>query len=201
MAVRIGINGFGRIGRAVFRIVSERSDMEIVAINDLYDNDQLAYLLKYDTVMGIFDKNLRVQDDAMFVDSSRVAMTAHADPAQIEQVLLNLALNARDAMPDGGLLRMSCKQVGKRVELCVTDTGIGMDDATRLSAFEPFFTTKPRSQGTGLGLALVQGIMEASGGTIQVTSTQGVGTEFMLSWPALELATDDLELTALETIS
>jgi PAS domain S-box-containing protein len=111
----------------------------------------------------------------------------HADPAQIEQVLLNLALNARDAMPDGGLLRMSCRRSGSRVLLCVTDTGHGMDDATRLSAFEPFFTTKPRSQGTGLGLALVQGIMEASGGSILLESAPGQGTKFTLSWQALDL--------------
>jgi len=128
----------------------------------------------------------------------------HADPAQIEQVLLNLALNARDAMPSGGTLTISCRRLEEsgRVELRVADTGHGMDEATRRSAFEPFFTTKPRRQGTGLGLALVQGIMEASGGTIQLTSTVGIGTEFMLSWPALELATDDLlELLALAPVS
>ena len=111
----------------------------------------------------------------------------HADPAQIEQVLLNLSLNARDAMPNGGLLRISCERKGDRVQLCVVDTGHGMDDATRLSAFEPFFTTKPRSQGTGLGLALVHGIMEASGGTIQLESAPGRGTSFTLSWRALAL--------------
>jgi PAS domain S-box-containing protein len=114
----------------------------------------------------------------------------HADPAQIEQVLLNLALNARDAMPDGGLLRMSCGRAGEYVELCVADTGHGMDDATRLSAFEPFFTTKPRSQGTGLGLALVHGIMEASGGTIRLESAPGQGTRFTLSWRALALGVE-----------
>jgi len=111
----------------------------------------------------------------------------HADPAQIEQVLLNLSLNARDAMPNGGLLRISCRRAGDRVQLCVVDTGHGMDDATRLSAFEPFFTTKPRSQGTGLGLALVHGIMEASGGTILLESAPGRGTSFTLSWRALAL--------------
>lgn len=114
----------------------------------------------------------------------------HADPAQIEQVLLNLALNARDAMPDGGLLRMSCRRSGNRVVLSVKDTGHGMDDATRLSAFEPFFTTKPRSQGTGLGLALVQGIMEASGGSIALESAPGKGTTFTLSWQALDLGVE-----------
>jgi PAS domain S-box-containing protein len=113
----------------------------------------------------------------------------HADPAQIEQVLLNLALNARDAMAAGGTLSISCRLVndGERVELRVADTGHGMDDATRRSAFEPFFTTKPRRQGTGLGLALVHGIVEASGGTIRLESAPGRGTEFTLSWPALRL--------------
>ena len=114
----------------------------------------------------------------------------HADPAQIEQVLLNLSLNARDAMPNGGLLRISCRSTGDRVQLCVVDTGHGMDDATRLSAFEPFFTTKPRSQGTGLGLALVHGIMEASGGTILLESAPGRGTSFTLSWRALALGVE-----------
>jgi PAS domain S-box-containing protein len=113
----------------------------------------------------------------------------HADPAQIEQVLLNLALNARDAMAEGGTLSISCRLVddGERVELRVADTGHGMDDATQRSAFEPFFTTKPRRQGTGLGLALVHGIVEASGGTIRLRSAPGRGTEFTLSWPALRL--------------
>ena len=83
MAVRVGINGFGRIGRSVFRILSERDDMQVAAINDLFDNEQLAYLLKYDTVMGIFRKELKVDDEAMHVDGQRVAMTAHRDPAEI----------------------------------------------------------------------------------------------------------------------
>jgi signal transduction histidine kinase len=118
----------------------------------------------------------------------------HADPAQIEQVLLNLAINARDAMPGGGTLTISCQLLPEtgRVELRVADTGHGMDEATRRSAFEPFFTTKPRTQGTGLGLALVHGIVEASGGTIRLESTPGRGTEFTLSWPALRLGTDTL---------
>jgi glyceraldehyde 3-phosphate dehydrogenase len=83
MAIGVGINGFGRIGRSVFRILSDRDDIEVVAINDLFDNEQLAYLLKYDTVMGIFKKKLKVDEDAMYVDGTRVAMTAHRDPADI----------------------------------------------------------------------------------------------------------------------
>ncbi|MGD9056843.1 MAG: type I glyceraldehyde-3-phosphate dehydrogenase [Desulfobacterales bacterium] len=83
MAIQVGINGFGRIGRSVFRIISDRDDMEVVAINDLFDNEQLAYLLKYDTVMGIFDKEVTAEADAMTVDDQRVAMTEHRDPANI----------------------------------------------------------------------------------------------------------------------
>jgi glyceraldehyde 3-phosphate dehydrogenase len=83
MAIQVGINGFGRIGRSVFRIISDRDDMEVVAINDLFDNEQLAYLLKYDTVMGIFDKEVTAELDAMTVDSQRVVMTEHRDPAEI----------------------------------------------------------------------------------------------------------------------
>jgi PAS domain S-box-containing protein len=118
----------------------------------------------------------------------------HADPAQIEQVLLNLAINARDAMPMGGTLTISCQLIedAGRVELRVADTGHGMDEATRRAAFEPFFTTKPRTHGTGLGLALVHGIVEASGGTIRLESAPGRGTEFTLSWPALRLGADTL---------
>ena len=83
MAIQVGINGFGRIGRSVFRIISDREDMEVVAINDLFDNEQLAYLLKYDTVMGIFDKAVTAQKDALTIDNQRVMMTEHRDPAQI----------------------------------------------------------------------------------------------------------------------
>jgi glyceraldehyde 3-phosphate dehydrogenase len=80
---RIGINGFGRIGRSVFRILSDRDDLEVAAINDLFENEQLAYLLKYDTVMGIFDKEVRSDRDALYVDGKRVVMTEARDPAAI----------------------------------------------------------------------------------------------------------------------
>jgi glyceraldehyde 3-phosphate dehydrogenase len=83
MAIQVGINGFGRIGRSVFRIISDRDDMEVVAINDLFDNEQLAYLLKYDTVMGIFDKEVTAESDAMTVGNQKVVMTEHRDPAEI----------------------------------------------------------------------------------------------------------------------
>ena len=82
MATNIGINGFGRIGRSVFRILSDRTDINVVCINDLFENEQLAYLLKYDTVMGIFQKEVRATENAMYVDDQKVVMTEHRDPAQ-----------------------------------------------------------------------------------------------------------------------
>ena len=81
--IRVGINGFGRIGRSVFRILSDREGFEVVAINDLYDNDQLAYLLKYDTVMRVFDKEVTADADSMTVGGRRVTMTDEKDPAKI----------------------------------------------------------------------------------------------------------------------
>jgi glyceraldehyde 3-phosphate dehydrogenase len=83
MAINIGINGFGRIGRSVFRILSDRDDVNVVCINDLFDNEQLAYLLKYDTVMGIFPKEVRATADAMYVGDQKVVMTDQRDPAEI----------------------------------------------------------------------------------------------------------------------
>jgi glyceraldehyde 3-phosphate dehydrogenase len=83
MAIRVGINGFGRIGRSVFRILAERDDMEVVLINDLFPNDQLAYLLKHDTVMRVWSREVTADDDNMYVDGKAVVMTAERDPAAI----------------------------------------------------------------------------------------------------------------------
>jgi glyceraldehyde 3-phosphate dehydrogenase len=81
--IRVGINGFGRIGRSVFRILADRPEYEVVGINDLYDNEQLAYLLKYDTVMRVFERNVRTDADFLYVDGGKVAMTEERDPAKI----------------------------------------------------------------------------------------------------------------------
>ena len=83
MATRVGINGFGRIGRSVFRILSDRPDVEVVVINDLYDNDHLAYLLKYDTIMRVFPKNVTTDSESMTVAGRRVVMTAEKDAEKI----------------------------------------------------------------------------------------------------------------------
>jgi len=80
---KIGINGFGRIGRSVFRILSGRKDVQVVAINDLFENQQLVYLLKYDSVMRVFPKEVTADEDFLYVDGQKIAMTAERDPAQI----------------------------------------------------------------------------------------------------------------------
>jgi len=105
------------------------------------------------------------------------------DRVQTESVVLNLALNARDAMPDGGTLHISTKPQGDSVVLTVSDTGSGMTDEVRSHMFEPFFTTKPVGQGTGLGLSQVYGFTKQSGGDIEVKSAIGSGTSISLLLP------------------
>lgn len=109
----------------------------------------------------------------------------HADPVQVEQVIMNLVLNARDAMPFGGELRIgtACAE-GRFIVLSVSDTGLGMDQETQRRIFEPFFTTKELGKGTGLGMSIVQGIIAQSGGSIEVHSQPGDGTTFRIYLPA-----------------
>ena len=108
----------------------------------------------------------------------------HADPHQLEQLLVNLVMNARDAMPGGGELRLCARREGRQVLLEVIDTGEGMPPEHLSRVFDPFFTTKEPGKGTGLGLAIVARIAESCGGRISVESEQGVGSRFALSLPA-----------------
>ena len=124
----------------------------------------------------------------------RVALQAEspsvsADPHQLDQVLMNLVVNARDAMPAGGKLLIETACAERHVMLAVSDNGVGMDEATRQRCFEPFFTTKEVGKGTGLGLSMVQRIVAQSGGHIEVDSEPGQGTKIKIYLPALAEAT------------
>jgi len=134
------------------------------------------------------------------VETAEVAPHVRADPDQVVRVLVNLAINARDAMPGGGRLVITVDTVrvpeapnrpaatprpGGYARLSVKDTGVGMSDAVRARLFEPFFTTKPQGQGTGLGLAVVDGIIRQSDGWVDVESAPGAGTTFHIHLPAV----------------
>lgn len=107
-----------------------------------------------------------------------------ADASQVTQVLVNLGMNAIQAMPDGGVLTLRTQATGDTVLLSIRDTGVGMDDRTQERLFTPFFTTKDVGEGTGLGLSVVLGIVSAHGGTIHVESAPGRGSCFEVRWPA-----------------
>jgi PAS domain S-box-containing protein len=123
-------------------------------------------------------------------DLDEAMMPVMADPTQLEVAVLNLAINARDAMPDGGILTFASKPVrvkgdpeladGEYIELTITDTGLGMPQEVLERAFEPFFTTKEVGKGTGLGLSMVYGMARQSGGSARIESTQGEGTSVSL---------------------
>jgi PAS domain S-box-containing protein len=165
-------------------------------------NDRLADLLPM--LKRLFEATIEIR-----IETSPDLWAVRADPGQIEQVLLNLALNARDAMPDGGILTFATENCvvaaeragpgqeytmkpGDYVLLKVRDTGVGMDEDTQRRIFEPFFTTKEVGKGTGLGLSTAYGIVKQSGGYIKVRSAPGSGAEFQIYLPRAAAAPDKI---------
>ncbi len=161
-------------------------------------------VLDLNEVLAGMDKMLRRllgEDVEMILLPERGLGRVKVDPSSIEQVIMNLVVNARDAMPKGGLLTIETRNVvvgqeyardhggstaGPHVMLAVSDNGIGMDEPTRARIFEPFFTTKPKDKGTGLGLSTVFGITQQSGGCISVHSEPGKGAAFKVYLPQVD---------------
>jgi PAS domain S-box-containing protein len=167
-------------------------------------------IVDLNSVIAEVEKMLRrlIGEDIQLVTVQGAKLgSARVDPGQIEQVLMNLVINARDAMPNGGTLTIETSSVhlsearkvrqeevapGDYVVLRVSDTGCGMDDATLLRIFEPFFTTKRQGKGTGLGLSTVYGIVKQSGGAIFVESQPDQGSKFQIYFPRVEGKAIDL---------
>ena len=169
----------------------------------------MAFARRQELKIEAVDVQLLVQDMGDFlrqsvgpgvnikVEIADDAYPVRADSNQLELALINLAVNARDAMPQGGTLTIECRNEvrdpralpatlpdGKYVRLTVTDTGEGMDEATRSRALEPFFTTKGVGKGTGLGLSMVHGLTAQSGGAMDIASQSGQGTQVTLGFLA-----------------
>lgn len=169
---------------------SRRSVMELSAL------DLLPFIKEFDKLL------VRVLPETIRVELNYLpgSYPVHADPTRLQQVLMNLAINARDAMPEGGILRLDINRLtlksgdispspylpeGEWISIKVCDTGVGIPPEVIPHIFEPFFTTKPVGQGTGLGLPQAYGIVKQHGGYIDVQSQVGKGTEFVIYLPAL----------------
>ena len=176
------------------------SRRQVLEMKDVDLNDVIADLM--DMIRPVIGEHVRLD----IVPGYNIGIV-WADRGQIEQVLMNLCVNSRDAMPEGGTITVEVENVrideeyceshvwakpGRYVLLSVTDTGCGMDDEILKNIFEPFFTTKPAGEGTGLGLATVYGLVKQHGGMIHVYSEVGIGTTFKIYLPHTERSATDV---------
>jgi two-component system cell cycle sensor histidine kinase/response regulator CckA len=187
----------GEISRAAERAAALTHQLLVFSRRDLPERRVLDLNTLVSGARSLLERTLGSQIDVR-TDLEGGVWALVGDSGQVEQVLFNLAINARDAMPEGGVLTMSTANLrlageeaasagaepGNYVRLTVSDTGTGMSHEVRTRAFDPFFTTKRKGQGTGLGLATVHGVVEQMGGYIQVRSAPGEGSTFSLILPA-----------------
>jgi two-component system, cell cycle sensor histidine kinase and response regulator CckA len=172
-------------------IFGRKMDNETIPVNLNNEIDQVSLILKR-TIPKMINIKLELDEKISMIN---------ADPNQLEQIMMNLSINARDAMPEGGKLTFRTSNTvikegatikatglpeGDYVLLTISDTGTGMESATLEHVFEPFFTTKKAGEGTGLGLSMVYGIVKSHGGHISCESTPGEGTSFMIYFPAVK---------------
>ncbi|UCC29321.1 MAG: hypothetical protein JSU86_14095, partial [Phycisphaerales bacterium] len=195
------ILGFAQLARDCPALPEQASkDVEKVITSSLYAREVIRKLMVFARQMppqkAQVDVN-QVIDDALYFLEARCAKAGiqvvrelaaqvpevTADPAQLKQILVNLIVNAIQAMPDGGTLTVSTRTSDTSVVLAVRDTGIGMEERVLERVFLPFFTTKDVHEGTGLGLAVVHGIVTSHGGSIDVQSRPGKGTRFEIVLP------------------
>lgn len=190
---RAGMQAAGLVRQLLAFSRRQTMDPKVVSLNQLVRDNA-----------GIFAKLLGTgKSIALALDATSDHVLV--DPSQLQQVLLNLTLNARDSLAPGGRVTISTanREIGARfhsrigdtppghyLQLCVQDNGRGMDEQTQAHLFEPFFTTKEHGQGTGLGLALVYGVVQQSGGYIGVRSAPGVGSTFEILLPEVKEPTD-----------
>lgn len=195
------ILGFAQLARKASGIPQQAgADLDKIVTNCLHTREVIQKLLTFahqmPPAMAALDLNQIVNDGLYFLES-RCAKAGielvrdldvelpliRADATQLHQVLVNLVVNAIQAMPSGGKLTIRTGQDAGRVRLVVSDTGVGMSDEVKQNIFTPFFTTKDVDEGTGLGLAVVHGIVTAHGGSIRVESSPGRGATFEVGLP------------------
>src|SRR5262249_36783140 len=180
------IRAAGDHGAAMIQQLLAVARQQVVEPRDLSLNQTI--LEMRDLLSRLIGENIVLQ-----VRLAQDLSDVRIDPAQAQQIVLNLVLNARDAMPQGGRVRIETRELEREVELQVADNGSGMSRATLTRLFEPFFTTKKAGQGNGLGLATIHTIIHQSQGTIQVHSRLGHGSRFVVRLPKAERVSEQPE--------